>query len=113
MPTKKRRSGGSKARREIRQQSTKNQVVQPGQEGGTYHPLTISEIELLIDHQEDVEDTTTCQEILNSPSEMTQISADSSKTPAFVVVESLPMSIHSYLRNEELKCPNLIDFHVF
>ena len=45
MPTRKRRSGGSKARREIRQQSTKNQVVQPGQEGGTYHPLTISEIE--------------------------------------------------------------------
>ena len=43
MPTRKRRSGGSKARREIRQQSTKNQVVQPGQEGGTYHPLTTSE----------------------------------------------------------------------
>ena len=45
MPTRKKRSGGSKARRVIRQQSTKNQVVQPGQEGGTYHPLTDSEIE--------------------------------------------------------------------
>ena len=45
MARKKRRAGGSKARREIRQKSEIKNVVTPGLEGGKYNPLSTQEIE--------------------------------------------------------------------
>ncbi|GIT36973.1 MAG: hypothetical protein Ct9H300mP6_08410 [Gammaproteobacteria bacterium] len=45
MTEKKTRSGGSKARRAIRQSTEKKPIVYPGLEGGQYKPLSDSDIQ--------------------------------------------------------------------
>jgi len=49
MARKKRRAGGSRARRAIRQKLEIKNVVTPGLEGGKYHPLSTEEIEKIHD----------------------------------------------------------------